>query len=110
MAEMAARVLFMLSPVQVMAERWLSARRGSILLRVEMPCQDDAPRISRRCRRLSARPPRATHKSGRASAQADWLRRRRISTNEPIASPPSAMTGMTKRALGIVPPHCRSDG
>jgi hypothetical protein len=30
--------------------------------------------------------------------------------NEPIASPPSATTGMTKRALRIVPPHCRSDG
>jgi hypothetical protein len=41
-------------------------------------------------------------------AQAAWLRRRRSNTNEPIASPPSAMTGMTKRALCIVPPHCRS--
>ena len=53
---------------------------------------------------------RATHKSGRATAQAVWLRRRRSSINEPIASPPSATTGMTKRALRIVPPHCRSDG
>ena len=41
-------------------------------------------------------------------AQAASLRRRRSSTNEPIASPPSAMTGMTIRALGIVPPHCPS--
>jgi hypothetical protein len=49
-------------------------------------------------------------KSGRASAQAVWLRRRRSSINEPIASPPSATTGMTKRTLRIVPPHCRSDG
>jgi hypothetical protein len=61
-----------------------------------------------RCKRC--KPSRATHKSGRASAQAVWLRRRRSSINEPIASPPSATTGMTKRALRIVPPHCRSDG
>ena len=61
-------------------------------------------------RRAASKPSRATHKSGRASAQAVWLRRRRSSINEPIASPPSATTGMTKRALRIVPPHCRSDG
>ena len=60
--------------------------------------------------RTRCKPSRATHKSGRASAQAVWLRRRRSSINEPIASPPSATTGMTKRALRIVPPHCRSDG
>ena len=59
-------------------------------------------------RRAASKPPRATHKSGRASAQAVWLRRRRSSINEPIASPPSATTGMTKRALRIVPPHCRT--
>jgi hypothetical protein len=47
---------------------------------------------------------------GGARVQAVWLRRRRSSINEPIASPPSATTGMTKRALRIVPPHCRSDG
>jgi hypothetical protein len=64
-----------------------------------------------RCPEFSAsKPSRATHKSGRASAQAVWLRRRRSSINEPIASPPSATTGTTKRALRIVPPHCRSDG
>jgi hypothetical protein len=45
---------------------------------------------------------------GAVSPQADWLRRRRSSTNEPIASPPSAMTGMMIRALRIVPPHSRS--
>src|SRR4029453_4190572 len=61
-------------------------------------------------RRAASKPSRATHKSGRASAQAVWLRRRRSSINEPIANPPSATTGMTKRALRIVPPHCRSDG
>ena len=61
-------------------------------------------------RRAASKPSRATHKSERASAQAVWLRRRRSSINEPIANPPSATTGMTKRALRIVPPHCRSDG
>jgi hypothetical protein len=61
-------------------------------------------------RRAASKPSRATHKSGRASAQAVWLRRRRSSINEPIASPPSATTGMTKGALRIVPPHCWSDG
>ena len=53
-------------------------------------------------------PPKASDKP--LDAQAVWLRRRRSSINEPIASPPSATTGMTKRALRIVPPHCRSDG
>jgi hypothetical protein len=65
-------------------------------------------RSFRKCKRLSERPPRASDKAERASAQAAWLRRRRSSINEPIASPASAMKGMTKRALGIVPPHCRN--
>ena len=37
-------------------------------------------------------------------AQAARSRRRRSSTNEPMASPPSTMTGIAKRALRIVPP------
>jgi hypothetical protein len=41
-------------------------------------------------------------------AQAARARRRRSSTNEPMASPPSTMTGIAKRALRIVPPQCRS--
>ena len=51
-------------------------------------------------------PPKASDKP--LDAQAAWLRRRRSSMNEPMASPPSAITGMTKRGLSIVPPHCRS--
>jgi hypothetical protein len=51
-------------------------------------------------------PPRAADKAY-TRIQAAWLRRRRSSINEPIASTPSAMTGMTKRAFGIVPPHSR---
>lgn len=51
-------------------------------------------------------PPKASDKP--LDAQVAWLRRRRSSMNEPMASPPSAITGMTKRGLSIVPPHCRS--
>ncbi len=66
-----------------------------------------SPADRRTCQR-SAIQPWDGHVLSRA--QAVWLRRRRSSINEPIASPPSATTGMTKRALRIVPPHCRSDG
>jgi hypothetical protein len=58
--------------------------------------------------RLISLDARVLKQSGYGAAEA--VRRRRSSINEPIASPPSATTGMTKRALRIVPPDCRSDG
>jgi hypothetical protein len=54
-------------------------------------------------------PPRAADKAY-TRIQAAWLRRRRSSINEPIASTPSAMTGMTKRALALCPLTVGGDG